>query len=180
MGIPTLLLGQQLDWREGDDRLSYDLFNTDEEISVLSSAFLSSESIPPKCSRDGQNVSPPINWSGVPANSASIALIVEDPDAPTPEPYVHWMLYNIDPTTHGLPGGYMGMGPAMGGRNSTADMGYVGMAPPQGDLPHHYHFQVFALNKVLNFSHGLERSALIRAMKSHVTAKGRLIGTFSK
>jgi Raf kinase inhibitor-like YbhB/YbcL family protein len=95
---------------------------------------------------------------------------------------VHWIAFNIDPYTLTLP---EGIGPdeklmLRQGKNSSLKIGWTGMAPPRGDRPHHYHFQVFALDELLPLENGCGRSALIKAMAQHVIARGELVGTFQR
>jgi Raf kinase inhibitor-like YbhB/YbcL family protein len=179
-GMPALLTGGQPGCRAGEERLSYTKIDAPEVLIVSSEAFESGAAMPKQYSQDGQNISPPIKWADVPEGTEALALLVEDPDAPTPEPYVHWMVYNMPPATHGLPEGYMGLGEPVEGKNSTLHSGYIGMAPPRGDLPHHYHFQLYALDQRLALDAGTGRSTLFHAMKGHVIGKGRLIGLFSR
>src|SRR5256885_14226934 len=121
-------------------------------IEVRSGAFAPRRKIPGRFTAYGEGISPPLSWRGVPAGTRSQVLIVEDPDAPTPEPFVHWLMYNIPPETRSLP---EGIPPkprlddprgAVQGVNSRGSIGYFGPAPPRGDPPHHYHFQIFALD----------------------------------
>jgi len=119
---------------------------------------------------------PPISWGEVPAGTQSIAVIVEDPDAPLPKPFVHWLVYGILPTVR-----EMDLATAKyyrEGRNSHLRIGYAAPAPPPGHGVHNYHFQVFALDTPLELPPGEGHSALLRAMKGHVLACGDLIGTF--
>jgi Raf kinase inhibitor-like YbhB/YbcL family protein len=179
-GMPVMFTGGQPGCRAGEERLSYSKIDAPEVLTVWSEGFEPGRAMHVKYSQDGQNISPPIEWKGVPAGTEALALLVEDPDSPTPEPYVHWMVYNMEPGAHGLPEGYMGMSGPSEGKNSTWHSGYVGMAPPKGDLPHHYHFQLFALDRRLDLVSGTGRTTLLHAMKGHVIGKGRLVGMFSR
>src|SRR5262249_28742525 len=102
--------------------------------------------------RGGSNLSPALSWSALPENTASLALICEDPDAPGPEPFTHWVLFNVPPDLGGLPEG-VAQGPNPGripgagqGLNDFGNVGYDGPAPPRGDGIHRYQFQIFALD----------------------------------
>jgi Raf kinase inhibitor-like YbhB/YbcL family protein len=111
---------------------------------------------------------------------------MEDPDAPMREPFVHWVMYNIPPETTSLPEGIpqeprLDVPPgALQGKNSQGSIGYFGPRPPKGDPPHHYHFQIFALDKELQLPPGVDRHTLAEAMLGQVLAKGELIGTMEK
>ncbi|MDB5305727.1 MAG: Phosphatidylethanolamine-binding protein [Phycisphaerales bacterium] len=186
LGMPKLVTGGVPKFRAGDQRLSYNEFDVPESLSVSSDAFNSGEPIPVKYTGDGENVSPPLRWSGMPADAKSFVLIVEDPDAPTPNPFVHWLAYNI-PTDilqlhEAIPKGPEPQegAPFPQGKNSMLQPGYAGPSPPKGDIPHHYHFQLYALDRMLDLAPGAGRSALLKAMRGHVLAKGRLIGTYGR
>jgi Raf kinase inhibitor-like YbhB/YbcL family protein len=153
-------------------------------LSITSSAFAAGQRIPPRFSNYGDNVSPQLKLKGLPAGAKSIAVIVEDPDAKGAKPYVHWLLYNVPPTATDvhelippeprLPD----LGGALQGMNSDDDIGYFGPRPPKGDPPHHYHFEVFALDRTLDLGPGVDREKLLTAMKGHVLARGGLEGVF--
>lgn len=130
-------------------------------------------------------VSPWLSWSAVP-NAKSYALVMEDPDAKPITPFVHWVAWNIPATQTQLPEG-LPKNPRLTvpegllqGRNSRGSVGYYGPRPPVGDPPHHYHFQLFALDTVLQVQPGADRDTLLAAMKGHVIAKGELVGTFKQ
>src|SRR5262245_30852636 len=155
-------------------------------LSVTSPAFGAGRPIPYPYTQYGERFSPALEWSGAPDGTKSFAVLMEDPDAKSPKPYVHWLLYNVPGSTMRLdesvpavmrlddPSG------ALQGRNSRGQIGYMGPRPPAGDPPHHYHFQVFALDTIPNLPSGFNRHALLKAMQGHVLAKGDLVGTFAK
>jgi Raf kinase inhibitor-like YbhB/YbcL family protein len=156
-------------------------------IILQSPAFHENQPIPRKHTGDGEDVSPQLSWTGVPATAKELALIVDDPDAPTPEPWVHWVLYKIPPTSTALrehvlpalrvtePAG------ALQGTNSwPKGIGYRGPAPPKGHGVHHYHFRLYALNAPLALEPGVDKSALLAVMKGHVLAAGELVGTYQR
>jgi Raf kinase inhibitor-like YbhB/YbcL family protein len=155
-------------------------------IRITSTAFESGQPIPRKYTGEGQDVSPALSWQGVPAGTKELALIVDDPDAPTPQPFVHWVIYKIPPTMSGLPEGVAtDVSPsepagAMQGRNDFKKTGYGGPMPPKGHGTHHYHFKLYALDKPLNVQPGLDKAALLAAMKGSVIAEGELIGTYER
>ena len=133
----------------------------------------------------GDGVSPEIWWDRV-EGAKSYALILEDPDAPSPSPFVHWVAYNIPGDRSSLPEGLQEQErltePAglLQGRTSKGNVGYFGPRPPVGDPPHHYHFQVFALDSQLDVPPGAERDEVLEAMHGHVLAAGELVGTYQQ
>ena len=154
---------------------------------LFSPAFKQNHLIPRKHTGDGDDISPALSWSEVPAATKEFALLVDDPDAPTPEPWVHWVLYKIPGATADLaehlppalhvprPAG------ALQGRNSWPQgIGYRGPAPPKGHGLHHYHFRLYALDKPLDIEPGLDKAALITAMHGHILAEGELVGTYQR
>ena len=131
------------------------------------------------------NVSPPLEWTRV-LDAESFALIVEDPDAPREEPFVHWMIWNIPGDATGLAAGLppdpelRTPAGATQGRNSMGAFGYFGPRPPAGHGVHHYHFQLFALDVPLDLPAGADREALLAAMNGHVLGRGELVGLFTR
>ena len=156
------------------------------EITIKSPSFDHGQPIPTRNTGDGADVSPMLRWAGVPDEAKELALICDDPDAPTPEPWVHWVLYKIPEGTAGLPeqifksakldipvGAYQGT-------NSWDAIGYGGPAPPPGHGTHHYHFKLYALDTTLDVPEGIDKAALLKAMEGHVIAEGELIGTYER
>lgn len=187
-GMPAIITGGKPGCRPGEERLAWskpELAAT-RELFVRSDAFEGLTSIPSKYSVDELGISPPLSWSTVPDGTKSIALVVEDPDAPTPDPFVHWLLYNVPADLRGLPEDVRheeiaaAARGAMQGKNSMLKLGWTGMAPPKGDTPHHYHFQLFALDSTLDLKPGAGRSALFEAMMGHVIGRGDLVGTYQR
>lgn len=150
-------------------------------VAVSSSAFSQGTSIPTRYTCDGQDISPPLDWRGLPDGSVSLALIVEDPDAPGGN-WVHWLAFNIPASTTGLPEGLPVAGPIPGGgiqgNNSWRRTGYGGPCPPSG--MHRYFFKLYALDSALTLEPGITKLQLERAMAGHVLAWGQLMGTFSR
>ena len=157
-----------------------------ESINVRSDAIAPGSPIPDKYSDYGAGVSPPLSWSGVPAGAKSLVLLMEDPKAASPIPFAHWVIANLPPNVTQLPEAFSGKGQppqqAAGqqGTNSRSEIGYLGPRPPAGDPPHPYHFQIFALDTVLDLPAGFNRQYLLKKMQSHVIAQGELVGTFDK
>jgi hypothetical protein len=150
-------------------------------LTISSSAFASGKPIPDEFSCKGRNTSPALAWTGAPANTASFALIVEDPDAPSGT-YVHWVIYNIPPASQGLPQSVMKQptlddGTAQGS-NSGGQQYYQGPCPPFGT--HRYFFRLYALDTRLNLAAAATADQLRKAMQGHILAQGELMGTFTK
>ena len=154
--------------------------------SLTSSAFEAQARIPQRHSGDGVDLSPPLTWTSAPASCRELALIVDDPDAPSPEPWVHWVLYKIPPSTtalaEGIPTTRALSQPsgAVQGTNSWRTVGYRGPAPPPGHGTHHYHFKLYALDAVLPLEAGLDKKRLLAAMEGHVIGQTEMIGTYSR
>jgi hypothetical protein len=150
-------------------------------LEVKSTAFQEGAMIPKLYTCDGQDISPPLSWSGVPAEAKSIALIMDDPDAPRGT-WVHWVLFNIPPDTKGLPEN-MHRPPSLPdgskhGNNSWPKLGYGGPCPPSGI--HRYYFKVYALDTVLTYQAGITKAQLLKAMESHILAEGQLMGRYTR
>jgi len=155
-------------------------------LIVRSPAFSEGSPIPRRHTGDGEDLSPPLSWSGLPATALELALIVDDPDAPTPEPWVHWVIYKLPVTVHELaegvpPVGRSGSAPtALQGRNSWKGVGYRGPAPPKGHGVHRYFFKLYALDKALDLAQGLDKAGLKKVIEDHVVAEGVLMGTYQR
>jgi Raf kinase inhibitor-like YbhB/YbcL family protein len=162
--------------------LAYDRSETRTagQLTLSSEAFPPGGTIPVRYSAYGDGISPPLAWTGAPANTRSFVLLVEDPDATSARPYVHWMAWNIAPERTGLPQGVETGAPGMvQGRNNHGDYEWFGPRP-RGGAAHPYHFQLFALDTVLALPTKASRNDLLLAMDGHVLAKGRLLGLFRK
>lgn len=151
-------------------------------IVVTSTAFQDGQRIPAKYTGDGNDVSPPLSWSGVPNGAKSLVVICDDPDAPL-RTFLHWLLYDIPATEKGLPEGVprserLANGAAHG-TNDFGRYGYIGPSPPPGPV-HHYHFRVFALSKPTGLKPGASRTEVEAAMKGNILAQGELIGTYQR
>jgi len=150
-------------------------------MSLTSAAFAAGESIPPKYTCDGENVSPALQWDQPPAGTQSLALIMDDPDAPSGT-FVHWAYYDLPPTSRGLPEGVpSGEKPSPGGTqgsNGAGKSGYTGPCPPSGS--HRYFFRLYALDTKLDAAPGLTKDKLLQAMEGHVLAQAQLMGVYSR
>jgi Raf kinase inhibitor-like YbhB/YbcL family protein len=151
-------------------------------LAITSPAFRDGEPIPVRHTCDGEDLSPPLGWTGVPVETRAFALICDDPDAPRGT-WVHWVLWNLPadavelgqgvPPRPELPSG------ARQGLNDGGDLGYSGPCPPPGK-PHRYFFRLYALDSALNLSPGLHRSDLDAAMDGHILARGTVMGTYER
>ena len=151
------------------------------EIKLTSTAFKEGEAIPRQYTCDGINISPPLEWTGVPKSAKTIALIADDPDAPSGT-FVHWVLYNLPAANIGLvenlpptedlkAGGFQG-------KNDFGKVGYGGPCPPSGT--HRYFFKTYALDAELPLKGGATKAEIENAMQAHIIARGQLMGTFSR
>ena len=151
-------------------------------LQLKSSAFANQSSIPSLYTCEGEDISPPLTWSGVPDRTKSLVLIVDDPDAPDPAApkttWVHWVLYNIPPTSAGLPEGAALASDTRGGLNDWKRTAYGGPCPPIGR--HRYFFKLYALDETLNFTKTPSKPLLERAMEGHILAQAELVGTYEK
>ncbi len=151
-------------------------------ITLTSSAFAEGAAIPAKHTCDGINVSPPLEWRGVPGGTRQVALIVDDPDAPAGT-WVHWVLYGLDASfsdlTEGLPAGQRLNNGALQGTNDFKKLGYGGPCPPRGKA-HRYFFKIYALDVELSLKPGASKADLERAMQGHIIAQGQLMGTYQR
>ena len=152
-------------------------------LTLTSSLFHHQGDIPRRCTCDGEDISPPLSWSGVPANTKSLVLIVDDPDAPDPQApkmvWVHWLLYNIPPAATSLAEGIAAMHlpeGALEGINDWKRTGYGGPCPPVGR--HRYFHKLYALDTVLSDLGHPTKSELENAMHGHVLASTELIGRY--
>lgn len=174
--------------RAGADKLvicDADLGPAFANLDLTSPAFANGARLPVRFTADGEGVSPPLLWGRLPAGTRSLALIVEDPDAPTPAPLVHAVVWGLDPEAHGLEEGAIiadGNGTAEGrdvGRNSFRE-GWLPPDPPTGHGVHNYAFQLFALGEASEPGPTPGRSAVVQAMRGQVLAAGLLTGTYSR
>lgn len=159
------------------------------DLALSSREFAPNERIPQTLAYrpEGENVSPPLTWGDVPPETRELALIVEDPDAPREEPWVHWLVYRIPSGAREIPrGASSGTGRlseprgALEGKNDFGDIGWGGPLPPEGHGTHHYHFRLYALDTELNVGEGAAKPELLDAMEGHVLAETDLVGTYSR
>lgn len=147
-------------------------------LTLSSPAFSNNQPIPTQYSCNGQNISPPLQWTDVPPNTGAFALIMHDPDAPAGD-WTHWVLYNLDIEATHLPANYQAkVQGTFIGLNSWEQAAYRGPCPPQGS--HQYVFDLYALDRALYVEPGLTAAQLKTAMQGHIVAKASLTGTFSQ
>lgn len=154
-------------------------------LSINSPEFRHNSEIPPEFTCDGENISPPLEWSGLPEGTRSLTLIVDDPDAPDPKApkrtWVHWLLYNIPVATSGLPKGVSPSHLPDGtrqGMNDSHRAGYGSPCPPIGR--HRYYFKLYALDTELGDLNSPTKATLLEAMDGHVLENAALVGTYQK
>lgn len=147
-------------------------------LRVRSSAFNDHDLMPERMSRDGGNVSPPLEWSGVPDGTAELVLLVEDPDAGS-VPTVHWLVTGIDPHSTGTGEGQVPPG-GQQWPNSFGWIGWAGPHPPFGDDPHRYFFRLYAVREPLPLPDRPQAPDVHRALRRRQLASGNLVGTFGR
>ena len=150
-------------------------------MELTSTAFQHNSPIPVEYTCDGRNISPPLKWGSLPEGVRSLALICEDPDAPSGT-WIHWVIYNIPAEVGGLEAGVsttetLASG-ASQGVNDFRRVGYGGPCPPSGR--HRYFFRLYALDAELKLKPGARKQEVVRAMEGHVLATGELMGTYSR
>ncbi len=151
-------------------------------IEVSSPAFQDGELIPARYTCEGEDISPPLEWTNLPAGSKSVALICDDPDAPVGT-WVHWVLYDLSPKFNKLPEAIPGREVTpQGAKQGTNDFrrsGYGGPCPPPGK-PHRYFFKIYALDIEPGLPAGATKSDLLRTIEGHVLAEGQLVGLYKR
>jgi Raf kinase inhibitor-like YbhB/YbcL family protein len=145
-------------------------------ISISSTAFKEGDKIPRLYSCDDQNVSPPLTWTNVPTDTVSLALIMDDPDAPSGT-WVHWVLFNLPAGTSGLGQGKNGGGTE--GKNDFNKLGYGGPCPPRGST-HRYFIKLYALDGQIELKGAASKAQVEKAMQGHILAQGQLMGRYSR
>lgn len=151
-------------------------------MKITSPAFRNNQEIPMKYTCDGENINPPLSFSDVPNNAKSLALIVDDPDAPSGTAsnaagaFVHWVLFNIDPKTKEISENYIPKDSSRG-KNGIGRVGYVGACPPSG--MHRYFFKLYALDTILELVNP-DKTELIGKMKGYILENAELIGLYSR
>jgi len=151
-------------------------------LSLSSAAFQDGETIPIQYTCEGQDISPALGWSELPKETQSLALVMDDPDAPGGV-FTHWVLFNIPADSHELPEtipthAELPSG-ALQGKNDFGRIGYGGPCPPSG-RPHRYQFVLYALDQPLDLTAGVSKRQLLGAMQGHILAQGQLTGIYQR
>ena len=149
-------------------------------MALSSPAFADGQPVPDKYTCHGDDISPPLQWSGAPAQTKSIAVTCEDPDAPMGT-FTHWVIFDIPATATGLPENVAKSGAlpdgSKQGKNSFGNIGYNGPCPPSGRA-HHYIFKVYALDSTVSLDSGASKADLLDAIRGHILAQGKWTGTY--
>ncbi len=145
-------------------------------MKIISPAFENKQMIPPKYTCDGENINPPLQISSIPANTQSLALIIDDPDAPNGD-WIHWLVWNINPKTQSIAENEIPKGAAQG-INDFNKQNYGGPCPPSGI--HRYQFKIYALDTNLNISSDSRKKDLEKAIEDHILDKDILIGLYQR
>ena len=150
-------------------------------LKITSTAFDEGGMIPARYTCDGENISPPLAWSGVPDSAKTLALVADDPDAPRGT-WTHWLVYQIPATEKGLPENVPARDTldsgARQGANDFKKTGYGGPCPPTGT--HRYFFKLYALDTDLNLPPGATKDQLLKALEGHTVAQGQLMGQYKR
>jgi len=153
-----------------------------QKIEIKSSAFQEGGIIPRKYTCDAEDISPPLSWTAPPAETKSLVLICDDPDAPVGT-WVHWVLYNLPPDVTELPEGVPPdrtvLGGAMQGTNDFRKIGYGGPCPPRGPA-HRYFFKLYAVDFQPELRPGMRKKDVLKAIEGHILAQGQLMGRYKR
>ena len=145
-------------------------------MQIFSPAFDNNQEIPEKYTCDGEEINPPLLFEDILDDTASLALVVSDPDAPQGT-FTHWIVFNIDPEVRDIDEAEVPEG-AMLGRNSAGKLDYVGPCPPSGI--HHYIFRLYALDELLDLPEGTLHEEIIDAMEGHILETAKLVGLYGQ
>lgn len=145
-------------------------------MKISSSVFENNRAIPIEYTCDGEDINPPLSFADIPNEAQSLALLVEDSDAPTGS-FIHWLIWNINPSTEDIEEGEVPLG-AVEGINNTGSSGYSGPCPPSGI--HHYHFRLLALDTSLSLKPSSTKEEFDEAVSGHTLAQTELVGLYGK
>ena len=146
-------------------------------LRLSSPAFPPGSAIPPRHGGDAEDVSPPLAWGTAPAGTVELCVLCEDPDAPRPQPWVHWLVAGLSPTRTGIDEAEEGL---LCGQNDFGDRGYGGPMPPKGHGVHRYVFTVFALRRPSGLHKGFSKADMLQAIQGHVLEQAELVGTYER
>ena len=187
--MPTSLGESLTSTRTGLERIVYTSgeMAAPETIRLTSNAFGDHEPIPTRFTDDGARVSPPLAFENIPAETKSLALIVEDADSATTSPICHALVWDIDPRDQALDEAAIDgdveeaeRKGAVIGQNSLLSLGWLPPDPPSGHGPHRYALQIFALDYRPQLDEGSFRIPIVNALQGHILAKGLLVGTYER
>jgi len=148
-----------------------------QKTSIISPAFKNMEYLPPKFTRDGSGINPELIFKNIPAAAKSLALIMDDPDAPYGT-FDHWILFNIPPKTKEIKEGIVPAG-AIKGKNSAGTLLYISPSPPPGKA-HRYVFNLYALDSLLSLREGADKAQIEKAMAGHIISQASMIGLYKR
>jgi Raf kinase inhibitor-like YbhB/YbcL family protein len=146
------------------------------EFALESSAFQNAQAVPSRHTCEGEDASPPLRWTNIPEGTRSLALVVDDPDAPGGV-FTHWIAWGLDPASGGLREGEAA--PSVG-QNDFGTTGYRGPCPPPGHGPHRYVFRLYALDADLELGGGASKAELEQVIEGHVLTVAQLVGTYER
>ncbi|MFH2138724.1 MAG: YbhB/YbcL family Raf kinase inhibitor-like protein [Candidatus Omnitrophota bacterium] len=153
-----------------------------QALELKSDTLIKGEYIDKQYTGEGLDVSPPLNWSGIPEGTKSFALICDDPDAPVGT-WVHWVMYNIPPYIkelgEAIPADEVLIDGSLQGKNDFGRIGYGGPMPPPGK-PHRYFFKLYALDTLLDVKPGLTKSQLLEVINGHILTQVQLVGKYKR
>lgn len=155
-------------------------------LKLKSSSFKNDHEIPVRFTGEGDDISPALNWSGVPEGTHEFVIVCEDPDAPQEKPFVHWLIYNISSNTTQIPEGVAAKARldypvrADQGANDFGNVGYGGPMPPEGHGPHRYFFRLYALDSEVGIRPGAHHDELMKAIQNHILDSAELVGTYER
>lgn len=161
----------------------------EDTIEVTSTAFNNHENVPLRYTAYGENVSPQIAWANLPGGTEQLAMVMDDPIAPTPEPFVHWVVYNIPATASELPESMSSeveitepasLAGTINGVNGLSRVGHFGPRPPADGKLHAYHYRVYALDAALDLQPGLSKAALLETIRDYIIGTGMIMGHYEQ
>jgi Raf kinase inhibitor-like YbhB/YbcL family protein len=147
-------------------------------IRLRSSSFNDHEMLPPWCSKENDNIAPSLEWEGVPDGTAELAVVCEDPDAPSGT-FLHWLVSGLDPAVNRIDEGVVPEG-SVESRNDFGEYGWSGPLPPKGDEAHRYFFRIHACDRPLNLTRESTLRDLDRAVADAELARGTLVGLYQR